>query len=412
MIFRTFLIFLLIAFVEVYFFQAVKTITQDYPTGRRQLIHNIYWGLSVVILTIGLVAVFYPPPLWNKYLRNYLATFALLLALVKLIGIVFLVIDDVVRLVRWIITYFSKSESGGESGISRLKFLSYLSVTFAVVPFVGFMYGIFRGGFKYRVHKVKVSSNKLPQAFHGLKIVQLSDIHTGSFASIEPLEKAFKIAMDLKPDIIFFTGDLVNVQTDETDGFIDTYRKLQAPLGVYSILGNHDYGDYRSWNSDEEKKANLVAIHKVHEDSGWRLLINENVELEKDGDKIALIGVENWGGNMNFKKYGKLDQAYKGTEAHPFKILLSHDPSHWNMEVRKLYKDIDLTLSGHTHGFQLGIEIPGFKWSPVKYIYPQWAGLYQDENQYLYVNRGLGFIGYPGRVGIWPEITLLELEKA
>ena len=186
---------------------------------------------------------------------------------------------------------------------------------------------------------------------------------------------------------------------------------LTAPLGVYSILGNHDSGDYRTWDSAAEKKENLMAMHPVHADAGWKLLINENVELERGGDKIALLGVENWGGNLHFKKYGKLDKAYEGLENFPFKMLLSHDPSHWNMEVRKLYKDIDITFSGHTHGFQLGVEIPGFKWSPVQYIYPQWAGLYRDEDQYLYVNRGLGFIGYPGRVGIWPEITFMELES-
>jgi hypothetical protein len=274
------------------------------------------------------------------------------------------------------------------------------------------MYGIVRGGYKFRVHKVKINHRKIPAEFNGLKIVQLSDMHVGSYTNTHALEKVFSMVADLKPDLIFFTGDLVNVQTSETDGFMETFQKLKAPMGVYSILGNHDYGDYREWISAEEKQSNLRAIIQVHAEAGWKLLMNENIRIEKGGEFIQILGVENWGGNLHFKKYGKMEPTVTGIDKNAFSILLSHDPSHWNQEVRVKYPFVDVTLSGHTHGFQFGIEIPGFKWSPVQYVYPQWAGLYQDGSQLLYVNRGLGFVGYPGRLGIWPEITLIELQKS
>ncbi|MGZ3884494.1 MAG: metallophosphoesterase, partial [Bacteroidia bacterium] len=255
-------------------------------------------------------------------------------------------------------------------------------------------------------------SPNLPEAFDGFKIVQISDIHCGSFLSDAALIKAFDILHKQKPDLILFTGDLVNNIATETHDYIEQYKSLKAPYGVYSVLGNHDYGDYVSWESGEAKRANLDSLKKIQADCGWKLLMNEHVALEKDGEKIALIGIENWSASNRFPKKGRLDLAYKGAEQYPFKILMSHDPSHWDQQVRKDYPNIDLTLSGHTHGMQFGIEIPGFKWSPVQYLYKQWAGLYKQDNQYLYVNRGLGFLGYPGRLGIWPEITVLELKKA
>ncbi|MBN8789944.1 MAG: metallophosphoesterase, partial [Terrimonas sp.] len=211
-------------------------------------------------------------------------------------------------------------------------------------------------------------------------------------------------------DIILFTGDLVNDHVDEMNEYTDIFSKLSAPMGVFSTLGNHDYGDYRVWPSAEIKAQNLERLKQLQKDMGWRLLMNEHVPLEKNGQQIALLGIENWGAKANFPKYGKLDRAYAGTEKYPFKILMSHDPSHWDAEVRtEAYKDIDLMLSGHTHGMQFGVEVPGFKWSPVQYVYKQWAGLYEEAAQKLYINRGYGFIGYPGRVGILPEITVIEL---
>jgi predicted MPP superfamily phosphohydrolase len=269
----------------------------------------------------------------------------------------------------------------------------------------------FSNKYKYQVRKIPLSLPNLPAGFRGLKVVQLSDIHSGSFDNKEAVLKGVERIMEEKPDLVLFTGDLVNNSADEMDDFIDVFNRIQAPLGVYSVLGNHDYGDYMQWDSDDLKKANLARLKAVHADLGWKLLLNEHVELERNGDRIALLGVENWSAKAGFPQYGDMARAHAGTSAYPFKILMSHDPSHWKAEVCEKYPDIDLCLSGHTHGMQFGVEIPGLKWSPVQYMYREWAGLYEREGsrQQLYVNRGFGFIGYPGRVGILPEITVFTL---
>jgi len=413
MFLRFLFFFFIILLIEFYFLQAVKTFIQDYSQAKRNSILWTAYVFAGISILIGFVSLFYPPPQWNSFFR-FVSAGILILLICKLIGSSFLLMDDIIRFFRWIYSLFA-SQSGEAvetaHGISRLKFFSQLAVTFTVIPAIGFLYGIVRGAYKYRVHKVKVPAENLPQAFHGFKIVQLSDIHTGSFINTNALETAFDIVMQQGADVILFTGDLVNNQTDETDNFVEVYKKLKAPHGVFSVLGNHDYGDYVEWPSFEAKKENLANLKKVQAEAGWRLLMNEHVPLEKNGEKIALLGVENWGGNMRFPKYGKMTEAYKGAENYPYKILMSHDPSHWDNEVQSMYPDIDLTLSGHTHGMQFGIEIPGLKWSPSKYFYKNWAGLYKAGKQFLYVNRGLGFLGYPGRLGIWPEITVIELEK-
>lgn len=410
-----FIIFLLIILaVEFYFLQAVRTFVQDFSQGKK---HFILWtayvfaGLSILI---GLIALFYPPGKWNSFLR-FVSSAAFILIVCKLIGCSFLIIDDLIRLFRWIFSLFqnrSQEAVVAKEGISRLKFMSQLAVTFTVVPAIGFLYGIVRGAYKYRVHNVKVPSPNLPDEFDGFKIIQLSDIHVGSFMDKAPLNRAFDIVMQQNADLILFTGDLVNNVADETAGYEDIFKRLKAPHGVYSVLGNHDYGDYVEWETKDEKHANLNKLKNLQASFGWKLMMNEHVAIEKNGQQIGLLGIENWGANLRFPKYGKMDQAYSGAENYPFKILMSHDPSHWDNQVRPEYANIDLTLSGHTHGMQLGIEIPGFKWSPAKWVYKEWAGLYKEGKQFLYVNRGLGFLGYPGRLGIWPEITVIELKKA
>jgi predicted MPP superfamily phosphohydrolase len=249
----------------------------------------------------------------------------------------------------------------------------------------------------------------LPAAFKGLKIVQISDIHSGSLTNKDAVKKGVDKIMSLQPDLILFTGDLVNNKAEEIVPFLDVFNKLKAPLGVYSIFGNHDYGDYVRWENGGQKRQNLEDLKSYHAKMGWRLLWDEHVPIERDGQQFALIGIQNWSALRNFARYGNLAKAYAGTEKYPFKILMSHDPTHWDAEVRPNFGDIDLTLSGHTHGFQFGVEIPGFRWSPVQYVYRQWAGLYKEGRQLIYVNRGYGFLGYPGRVGILPEIALLEL---
>ncbi len=414
--FKQFLLFfILIIIVELYFFQAIKTVSVDYSVQKRKIIYGIAFTLASLNIIIGAVSLFYPPPEWNNFFRM-VSAIGLILLICKILGCTFLLVDDVLRLFRWIASYFTKPAANATEithHISRLKFLSYVGLTLTILPAISFIYGMVKGAYKYRVHTVKVKSPNLPEAFSGFKIVQLSDMHCGSFLNTKPLIRAFDMVLEQKPDMILFTGDLVNSDTNETLPHLETYKMLKAPYGVYSCLGNHDYGDYKQWSSPEEKQKNLKDLKNVHSDSGWRLLMNEHVAVEKDGEKIALLGIENWGGNLRFPRYGKLENAHAGTEIYPYKILLSHDPSHWDVQVsqEKKYNDIDLTLSGHTHGMQFGIEIPGFKWSPVQYIYKHWAGLYRQENQYLYVNRGLGFLGYPGRLGIWPEITVIELQK-
>jgi uncharacterized protein len=411
---RFFLIFIAITLIEIYFLQAVKTFVQDFSPSKKNFILYTAYILAILNFFLSIAAIISPPSGWNSFLRIVTIS-SFILVVCKLFGISFLLIDDVVRLFRWVATLFTNKTAETTEAvlkISRFKFLSQLAVTFTVIPAIGFIYGVVKGAYRFKVHHVKIPSPNLPEAFNGFKIIQISDIHTGSFTDTSALDKAFDIIMAQGADMILFTGDLVNNTTAETKGFEEVFKKLKAPFGVYSVLGNHDYGDYAQWSSQTEKHKNFEYMKAVHRNAGWRLLMNEHVALEKDGAQIALLGVENWGGNLHFKKYGKLDQAHSGTEHYPFRILMSHDPSHWEQQVRKEYQNVDLTLSGHTHGMQLGIEIPGFRWSPVKYLYKHWAGLYSDGQQYLYVNRGLGFLGYPGRLGIWPEISVLELQKA
>lgn len=411
MFWRFFIFLIVIAAIEFYFLQAVKIVSRDFSAGTRQVVLWTAYVLAGINILIGLISLYSPPPEWNNFCR-LVASIGFVLLICKLLGSSFLLIDDLIRFFKWstslIMNKFETVPNKGEP-ISRIKFLSQLALVFTIIPAVSFIYGIVRGAYKFRVHKAKVSSVNLPKAFDGFKIVQISDLHLGSFLDNAPIKHAFDILKQQKPDLILFTGDLVNNIADEAYPFINELKNLKAPYGVYSVTGNHDYGDYVSWNNKTDKQNNFEAFKKVHSDSGWRLLINEHVVIEKNSEKIALIGVENWGGSLRFPRYGKLNEAYKGTEVYPFKILMSHDPSHWDKQVRVEYPDIDLTLSGHTHGMQFGIEIPGIKWSPSKYFYKQWAGLYKQDNQYLYVNRGLGFLGYPGRLGIWPEITVIEL---
>ncbi len=325
-------------------------------------------------------------------------------------------VDDIQRLVRWVIGFFNQgvipADGAKSGGISRAKFLSYTALTVAALPFTSMIYGMIKTAFDFTIRRSKVSITNLPVGFEGLKIVQISDIHSGSFASDEPFKRAVEMIMSEKPDVIFFTGDLVNDKSAEAERHIETWKKLSAPLGIYSILGNHDYGDYVEWDSREAKAANLQRLKEIHKEMGWDMLNNEHRILERNGDQIGLLGVENWGEALRFPRKGDIVKAKAGMPEVPVKILLSHDPSHWHAQVIKSHSDIDLTLSGHTHGFQFGIEIPGFKWSPSQYVYKQWAGLYSQGKQHIYVNRGLGFLGYLGRVGIKPEITILELSKA
>ncbi len=404
------ILILVMLLIDLYVFQALKVAFHSVSPKLKTVIFGTYWVLSIGAMILLAAFPYINFEAWPGTLRAYTLTIMIGMFLSKAITVLFLLIDDLRRLVQWAIARFTTSSvpSGGGVGISRSVFLSWLGIALGGSLMSTFVWG-FTNKYNYQLRKVKLNFPNLPKAFSGLKIIQISDIHSGSFNDQKAVAHGIKTILDQNADLILFTGDIVNNQTQELIPYKEVFAGLKAPMGVYSILGNHDYGDYHHWDTPETKAQNLERLVDMQREMGWKLLLNEHVVLEKDGEQIALLGVENWGAKANFPKYGKLDKAYAGTEKYPFKILMSHDPSHWDAQIRPEYSDIDLTLSGHTHGMQFGVEIPGFKWSPVQYVYKQWAGLYEEANQKLYVNRGYGFIGYPGRVGILPEITLIEL---
>ena len=417
MSFRIFILLLILFAIDLYVFQGVKVLVQNKTAAVQRGITVFYWTVAVFCLSIILLGNIFDWHQWNKTFRTYSFAFIVTVYFSKLFVVLFLLIDDVLRIFRWTglfisDTFFSTSKRTAGNGISRYEFITKLGFIIAAIPFASMIYGMLRGPNRYDLRKVKIASPGLPSAFHGLKVLQISDLHVGSFLNGEPLERAVELIREQKPDLIFFTGDLVNDRHVEAIEHYNTLKKIQAPMGVFSILGNHDYGDYYAWNSLEEKSANLNSLKDFHGKLGWNLMLNEHAYIDREGEKIGLIGVENWSARANFSRYGDMKKATAGFDPKSFNILLSHDPSHWHAEVTQEYSYVDLTLSGHTHGFQFGVEIPGFKWSPVQYMYKEWADLYLQDKQHLYVNRGLGWIGYPGRVGILPEITVFELLKA
>jgi len=402
----------LMVLLDIYFFQALKIVSQSASPRTKTIIFGTYWTLSILAIIVILILPNIHFEKQAKFVRTTIFAMIVGLFLAKLIGSLFFFIDDIRRFIQWIIAKISSSKTEAvdlksSEGITRSVFLSWVGMIAGGGLFGTLIYG-FSNKYKYQVKKQKLSYANLPASFKGLKVVHISDIHSGSFTNKKAVAKGIKMIMDQKPDLILFTGDLVNNASDEMDDYMDVFDKLQAPMGVYSTLGNHDYGDYSHWENDAAKKANLDRMKAIHAELGWRLLMNEHVVFERGGDQIALLGIENWSAKARFPKYGDLRKAYAGAEKYPFKILMSHDPSHWRAEVVDNYVDIDLMLAGHTHGMQFGVELPGFRWSPVQYVYKEWDGLYENAAQKLYVNPGFGFIGYPGRVGFLPEITVLE----
>jgi hypothetical protein len=403
----------LMLLLDFYVFQIIKLLSNSSGTKTKTILFTSYWSISILALLILFILPFLNLDNYAKGVRSTVFAVIIGLFLAKLIASVFFLVDDIRRGIQWIVgkVFFKNTEGeqlAGETGISRSVFLSWLGLAVGGGLYASLLHG-FSNKYNYKVKKLRLNFPNLPSAFQGLKIVQLSDIHSGSFTNKTAVAKGIEKAMELGADLILFTGDLVNNEAVEMTDYVDIFSRLKAPLGVYSTLGNHDYGDYAKWPDLEVKRQNLEHLKQVHAKMGWRLLMDEHVLLEKQGEQIALIGIQNWSALKRFPKYGNLKKAYDGTENLPFKILMSHDPTHWDAEVRPKFNDIDLTLAGHTHGMQFGIEIPWLKWSPVEYVYKQWAGLYEEGQQKLYVNRGFGFIGYPGRVGILPEITLIEL---
>jgi predicted MPP superfamily phosphohydrolase len=385
--------FILLAWIlaDIYFYHAVETLTKN------QFILNGYWLLDLLIFA-GFILVM-AQRRTNRPPGNTIAWvmgFTLLVFVPKILALPVLLIEDLTRLFR----HFPPHSI----------WVSELAVGIAVFVFISLLYGMTGGRHRYKVHRVTLKFPDLPAAFDGFTITQLSDIHAGSFTSKKGVEKGVSLVNKQNSDLVLFTGDLVNNMATEMDPWITTFARLKAPFGKYSVLGNHDYGDYTRWESETAQAANLVGLKKVHEEIGFKLLLNEAVQIKKDSSSIALIGVENWG-KGGFHKYGSLTTAAANIADDEFKILMSHDPSHWEAKTLEHAKHINLALAGHTHGMQFGIELFGFQWSPVKYVYPQWAGLYERNGKYLYVNRGFGFLGFKGRLGIWPEITVITLKK-
>lgn len=403
---------IIILLIDLYVFQAVKLTAQTATPKIKFIVYGLYWAVSAVVVITLAVMPYINLDNWPKSFRTYWMAIIIGLFLSKALTVIFLVADDLRRVLQWgggkLFYQYVQGEPFKGAGISRSVFMSWLGLAVGGGLMAAMMYG-FVNKYRYQLKKVKLNFPNLPEAFKGLKLVHISDVHSGSFTDKKAVEHGVKMIMAQEADLILFTGDLVNDHASEMNDYTEIFARLNAPMGVFSTLGNHDYGDYRQWSSEDEKQQNLERLKQMQANMGWRLLMNEHVVLEKQGQQIALLGIENWGAKANFPKYGKLNEAYAGAEKYPFKILMSHDPSHWDAQVRPEYSDIDLTLSGHTHGMQFGVELPGFKWSPVQYVYKQWAGLYEEEKQKLYINRGYGFIGYPGRVGILPEITLIEL---
>jgi predicted MPP superfamily phosphohydrolase len=405
-LFRLLFFILFVGIVEVYAFQAFKTIS------RIKWVQYTYILLSVAIL----IYIIYSFTQFDRRVgqtQQSLFTLGLLLITVipKIILTLFMFGEDFFRVISGLISHFFVSGENSSFLPQRRKFVSQVALGIAAVPFLSLLYGVTKGKYNFKVIKQILFFPDLPESFDGTTITHISDIHSGSFDDAEKIQYAVDLINQQNSDIVLFTGDIVNTHAAEMQPWVDTFKKIHNPkFGKFSVLGNHDYGEYIDWPTQKEKDDNFIAIKDLHRQIDFKLLMNEHVKLKNETDEIAVVGVENWG--KSFKKAGDLAKASTGLSQNDFKILLSHDPSHWEYEAKNHKNNFHLTLSGHTHGLQFGIEIPGFiKWSPVQYVYKQWAGLYENLGRYIYVNRGFGFHAYPGRVGIWPEITVIELKK-
>lgn len=390
--------------LDLYAYQAFKTVT------RHSWIYIVYIAFSLGVLGYLLYQFNVPENQSLTGARGYAIGFFLAFFVPKLILFIMLFGEDLVRVV---VSGFQKLAHTSEtySLPSRRKFVSQIALGIAAIPFASLLYGMYQGRYNYKVLKYVLHFDDLPEAFDGYRITQISDVHSGSFDNAEKIKYGIDLINEQQSDVIFFTGDLVNNKASEMEPWKEMFGTLSAKDGVFSVLGNHDYGDYVEWESAQAKEQNLERLKEIQREMGWRLLLNEHEYVEKDGGRIAFVGVENWGIG-GFKKKGDLDKAAKDVPAEDFKVLLSHDPSYWQEKIKTASKNYHLTLSGHTHGMQFGIEIPGwFKWSPVQYRYENWAGIYEELGRYINVNRGFGFLAYPGRVGIWPEVSVIELRK-
>ncbi|WP_264526312.1 metallophosphoesterase [Flavobacterium sp. N502536] len=406
MILKFLILCALLLFIEFYAYQAFRTLIKlrwvlvGYQIISLLLLIFIMYSFSQVDRSVGQT-------------RQFMFTTGLMLLVYvpKIVLTLIMFGEDIFRLGAGIVNYFVYNSSGSEAIPSRRKFISQIGLGLAAVPFLSLIYGIFEGKYNFKVIKQTIFFPDLPDAFDGFKITQISDVHSGSFDNPDKINYAIDLINAQEADLILFTGDIVNTHAKEMHPWLETFKRIKNyKYGKFSVLGNHDYGEYVTWPSEKEKDENFKEIKNLYGQIGFDLLLNEHRYIQKGDDKIALIGVENWG--ENFKKAGDLNKASQNVTQDDFKVVMSHDPTHWEYEIKNHPKKFHLTLSGHTHGMQFGIEIPGyFKWSLAQYIYKQWAGLYENAGRYVYVNRGFGFHAYPGRVGIMPEITVIELKK-
>lgn len=412
-IMTTFFFALIFLVIDYYVYQAVLVATNSLAPAWKLGLRMAFWTPTAIAMIALGWWMFGDPYRYSAGVRTWVMTGLVALYFSKIFAVVVLFVDDLTRGVKWVMSLFNKPAGGENPGvvIPRSEFLAKTALIAASVPLGTMAYGVISGAHDYRIRRKQVFLPNLPKSFDGVRIAQLSDIHSGSFFNKTAVKGGVEMVLKERPDLIFFTGDLVNNEAAEVKEYIDVFNKLKAPLGVYSVTGNHDYGDYHRWPDLQVKQQNFKDLIEAHRILGFDLLMNENRMLKVNGEELAILGIENWGGR-GFAKYGKLDEAYSGIEHAPVKLLLSHDPSHWDSQVRPLYPDIDLMFAGHTHGFQFGVKIGDYQWSPSQYAYKQWAGLYQEGGQYLYVNRGFGYLGYPGRIGMPPEITILELKRA
>jgi hypothetical protein len=402
------IIFLLIfGVIDLYAFQALKAIT------RNQWVLIAYWVITLLVIG-NFIAHYYSFSRSDGFSHSHGFAFAFLIAILipKFIMMALMLGEDLFRVPQALYSYFTEGKQpNGSYFPSRRKFISQFALGIAAIPFASILYGIYRGKYNFKVLKYDLYFEDLPKSFDDYQITQISDIHSGSFDNIKKVEYAIDLINEQHSDVILFTGDMVNNKADELDPYMGIFKKLTAKDGMFSVLGNHDYGDYIRWNSEEKKQKNLDDLIGKQKELGFEVLLNESRFITRDDQKIAIVGVENWGAG-GFKKAGDLKAASQQIDKNDFKILMSHDPSHWEKEVIQDDYHYHLTLSGHTHGMQFGIEIPGwFKWSPVKWRYKYWAGIYEELGQFINVNRGFGYLAFPGRVGIWPEITVITLKK-
>ncbi|MES2268843.1 MAG: metallophosphoesterase [Bacteroidota bacterium] len=402
---------LVLIVIDYYILRGIQTAFIKRQFTRKKWFLSVYWFGTVFLVTILLLSIYSKMSVGARgaFLFLFFITF-----LFKIFYVLFIAVDDLRRFIIYLIhknkTEPNPEKDNGFKSIPRSEFLMKAGILAGAVPLYLIKHNMSKGLYDYHVLDVDLYLPNLPKAFDGMRIGQISDIHSGSFHSVHNMQGGVQMLLDQKTDVIFFTGDLVNGQTSEVNRVIDVFKKVKAPLGVYSILGNHDYGDYGSWPTYAAKAKNLQDMHQAHKTMGWDLLTDEHRRLKIDGQELGILGIGNWGQMSRFPKYGKMEKAVKGTDDLPVKLLLSHDPSHWRAEVIPKYPQIDVMFSGHTHGMQFGVRTPGFQWSPIEYVYTEWAGLYREKHQQIYVNVGYGFLGYPGRIGMLPEITVFTLK--